>query len=261
MKFQILGLALIIANALNVLADDDYEINFGNLLPSAECTAEIAKYEECLADKIQTQDETEYDDMTKEQIEKLCNDFEADKCKTFREDATSTTSACFPSTADEKPNLINMMNGMIVISLKGMYLLYCTKGTDGKTCPLTDYMINNAEAISKVTNDDDLPEAAKKAIADDCKDSKCNERMVAFSELSKLDELIDQLDSKEGNGDTAVVEEEYDFYTKYIENYKQKTCNVIDGSKADDKDSSAFNIQKITYSSLAMMIVAFLILM
>jgi len=247
MKFQIIIASLI---ASSVLAQD-LDLNaimgqFNN--PSDECKEEVTKYQECIADKANMKL------STKEEVEKFCSSFDESKCKTFFDDINKTDSVCFASDAEVK--LDNIVYGSGAVSAKINYLAFCSKGSDNKVCPLSQFLTDNVDKLEKQT---ELSADQLKILASDCKDDKCNTRLATIKGLyEKIKAGLDKV----GGGDqsSGIVSQALGspiasnstltIFDKYSPLYAEKKCDSIE--KADDS-SDAATIKKITYAFVTMM--------
>lgn len=217
---------------------------------SPECMAELSKYTSCLAkfelfnkensesedeDTTENAETTENADTTenaedlesegslflmnsKESIQKYCAIMDSDECKPLVEDIEKPDSVCLKKGS----NLSDYFSGFILLTIKAPYLIYCSKGNDGKLCPLSEYLQENTELtniyknidisgnaienIEEKISDASITSEQLKVIAKDCRDSKCNARMVSMYNF--IANLLDMYSNKVPGGDTEEPSEE-----------------------------------------------------
>jgi len=162
-------------------------------------------------------------------------------------------------------------------SIRTAYLMLCAKDKDGKLCPVSDYLSKRptqfAEASLVETTDE-----IKKMIANDCKDENCNKRMVSAINIMQT---LTMGSSKRDSGNIF-----FTVFSSFGDNYSQKTCSAIDGSKDDansktnesnsttdnsasqtkegdkkEETSSSILNQKMTYSTMILLFIVSLMLL
>ncbi|OUM67486.1 hypothetical protein PIROE2DRAFT_67013 [Piromyces sp. E2] len=139
--------------------------------------------------------------------------------------------------------------------MKIAYSAYCAKGNDGKTCPFSQYLIDNVETIDK-SNSTDLDTVGKKALANDCRETKCHQRLISIKEISDvLDTINNEGEENSTSGSINTPFNSTDIIGKYYESYSKNQCGVIDGSSSD-----AFSVVRYTMSGIAMVIISILML-
>ncbi|ORX83496.1 hypothetical protein BCR32DRAFT_326381, partial [Anaeromyces robustus] len=182
MKFSILSCLLLVASYAYALPADNDDV-----IPSEACLNELSKYEACLeeiGDSGQVADSIDA-------VENICNKFNSENCKEFVQSSANELE-CIKESND---NIADKALGKSLASLQSVYLSYCAVDSNGNTCPFTDY-------ISKASNNDlyldtltDMPDELLKALVNDCKDPKCNSRMVTLDRVTRV--LYSDSDSKE----------------------------------------------------------------
>jgi len=209
MKGLYLG-CLLLAIGRSLAQSAEMEMEMEPMTP--ECQAEMDKYNPCLLSG-----ESAMSMMnSKESIQKYCASKEVDACKAYRDDILKTEMACTTSG-----NLTDMMSAFMVLAARFTYLTYCTKGEDGNYCPLSNYLQENAGNMS-TPQEGQLTSEQLQAISDDCKDSKCNARMMTILTIGE------GFTSMMGNG--GYSKRQFSFAspaTPFIEFYKDKNCAAI----------------------------------
>jgi len=240
MKFLIFGFLLLTLR--RTLADD------ASSMPSEKCLNEINKYNGCL----ESIDDTFMNSMeTSETLKKFCSNFDNDKCTNFITDATKAESACL---SKDNTNMVDQFSGLIYTTLKVTYSAYCAKGSDGKTCPFSEYLVENVATIDNTT---DLDDAGRKALANDCRDSKCHDRLMSLKDISSLLDSIGDDDTSTDTTTTTTSSSSIDNLEKYFENYSKNQCGAIDGSSSS---SDASTIIRFTFSGIALVIISLFML-
>jgi len=310
--FNILFIIANVSNVLAQIPSikrPDNESPDENIKLTLECLAEVSQYSKCIGDKLglsdiekrnfkeiylvdnpkednqededihvlkdqdENQEEYQFDsvasiyNLKKEKIEDLCHKFETSDCKDFVADATNIDSTCLSQPLSGNKKTGNLLAGMKLYAFKQYYLLFCIKDSNGKTCPFAKYLLNNLNMDFTVLSND-----AKNAMIADCKDEKCNERMVQFSMLENYLSSIDFKDLTDANNTIPYSIE------NFSENYKKNKCDtigiikpinnnntVIQGNNTsntsyDKTDDASIRIQNFTFISILIIFISSIIL-
>ena len=203
----------------------DFDFDFGN--PSPECEKEFVQFSECLmqisGNQLQSEDE----------IKKMCAAFNSSQCKYVLDSISSPNSKCLDNMDMANPNVMDYFYGVSIVSYKMQYLMYCSKDSQGNTCPLSQYLIDTVENDYMDEDEEEdidikeydastlLPPEQLKVIATDCRDLSCNARMVT---IGKYYSYLQKMMSSENGMDSE------DTLQAFIKNYKAGDCSSIDGS-------------------------------
>jgi len=221
-------------------ADDesvDISDKFG--APSEKCLEEMYKYNSCTSKLNMFSDEdmdlnTSMTMNSKEAIQEYCTTMETDDCKSFIADVEKEKSVCL-SEGIEFENYSNLLNALVIINLRVQYLMYCSKGNDGNLCPLGAYLQDHPNEMNNDSEPSKLTSEQLQIIANDCKDSICNARMLS---LSKIIEVLDSDETNEG-GDTSTMSNSPYLYHTYIKYYRENKCDAIMNSSPTTIPSNA----------------------
>ncbi|OUM61518.1 hypothetical protein PIROE2DRAFT_62460 [Piromyces sp. E2] len=202
--------------------------------PSPECEVEYNKYSECMMELSEMITSLH----TSNDIRKMCNIFSSTKCERIVNDIYSPKSNCFNTISSSQPNISDYFYGISMISVKLQYLTYCVKDPQGNMCPLSEMMTVNYEMETtddeendKTDNENDKDDGKDtddifdspeelKVIADDCRISTCNFRMLLIKKYYEY--LQNVLGSDEAiSGDNVIM---------FIDNYLEGNCSGIDNS-------------------------------
>jgi len=240
MKLIIFGYLLL--GIGHALADTD------GLTPSEKCQTEVNKYSGCL----EGMDEKSINQINNSKaLKDFCKIFASDKCKDFVNDINITESGCI---TEDKSNELDLYTGLIFISMRIAYSAYCARDSDGNVCPFSQYLVDNFSKIDENTTE--LSHEGKNALASDCKDIKCYERMISLQTISdNFSEITSGMgDTNENNSSmfsnsTRVME-------KFYDSYYNKNCDIIDGKSS----SSSIIFRKVTFSFISFIILSIIIL-
>jgi len=174
--------------------------------PSTECKKDVDKYRDCLSQVSTTLDTTK-------NIETFCKSFEIEKCKTFVNEVNNP-SKCNTSKSNDSSFFLNHS------SMKLSYNIYCAKGSSGSVCPFSKYLRDNVETL---TDDSSFSSEGKEALAKDCKDTKCYNRMMGINSVRKT------LTAKAGTRDLKLEARSASGLLDgvYFDYYTNKQCDVI----------------------------------
>jgi len=289
MKLQNISILLLIFIVNNFFVLGQNEDNDDNTIdPSEGCINELTKYQNCLAG-ILTLDNKKY--TTKNDIEVFSKSFDTPDCKDFINDISLNTSACIPTDSESSSATIDYVNGKIILSARLFYNLFFGKDSNNQICPLGEYITNNIENVSTINSPESITDEMKKTIAYDCNDTKCNERMgiianitdtvnkaaelmeteenignIASLAIARLNELknLKQISSKKARDNTENDFVEILLSDKYYGNYKNNKCsaiyNIDNDVKSNNQNNSAITIQKMTYSTMIIILIGVMML-
>jgi len=179
MKSLYFGYLLLVIGRILADGGEGWE-DFGNV--SEECAEEMAKYTSCLSQfNMNLSEDDQGNNLTmdsQETIQNYCSLMESKDCLT---DIANTKSVCLTS---EK--FADLWNALFLLMYKIPYFMYCSKGEDGAICPLSAYLQEHAAELS--TNNGIIQKTPEllQALTNDCKDSKCHERMASINQLITL---------------------------------------------------------------------------
>lgn len=127
--------------------------NATNWITNPECEDAMKKYEECLVNT----------DVTKDNVDSVCEILNSEKCQTFYKDNVALLPEC----------QISVVNHIIRIAEVDV-TLKCSRDESGQYCPLNKFFLDDAEKngynIDRLDNKD-----FKEAIQSTCKSQKCTE--------------------------------------------------------------------------------------
>ncbi|OUM56954.1 hypothetical protein PIROE2DRAFT_18217 [Piromyces sp. E2] len=195
----------------------------------ATCDEDLPKYQAC-----STKAATFTKFKSKEEVETYCKSFEAEECKDFLK-IVSTPTECIKDPSK-----------LPVVALYQLpYLAYCSKKEDNTDCPITAFIKENFSDFDKldVTN---ISDKLKEAVANDCKDTACNKRMLTIGESMKEPTIEASAPS--------VFGETYKFYNGLYESYKNNVCDLNDKDKNNDEKDAAYSLNIISYSFIGMIL-------
>ena len=195
---------------------------------SKNCENELAKYSDCLNEigKIKTEGMGIGETMIS-----YCNTFKLEKCKNFVSNVNSANSNCI---SNEKENL-DRVTAVSILTLKIAYLTYCATDKDGNTCPLSNYLLSNANILKQSYAYEPTREMLGN-FKEDCRINECNKRLI------NLKNIIDKIKSILGNGLDITTDDPVN-YEKYLDYYKINQCSDIDGSV----ENAAISLKIISY--------------
>jgi len=225
--------------------------NTGVFIPSEKCLTEVNKYSGCLEGK----DLNSINNIkNSNSVKDFCKIFEGDKCKEFVKDITISESGCIEP---RNPNFTDLYTGLIFTSMKVAYAVFCAKDSEGNICPFSQYLVDNFEKINE--NITDLAPEGKTALANDCRDTTCYDRMVSIQSISEnLKNLSENMETGDIDADDSLVfSNSTQILEKYYDQYVKKECNSIDGSSGS---SDAVSLRKITYSIITIIIFSIMML-
>jgi len=220
----------------------------------AGCDDDLPKYQACLAKA------TAFSHFkTNEEVVNYCKSFDVEECKDFREIVYSNTE-CVKETDVAK--LTQVAGSQLP------YLAYCAKKDDNNDCPLTAFIKEHYTEFDKL-NAASIPDEVKSMISSDCKEKKCNARMVVLGDSMK--EPMIAMGAPQTFGDT------YTLFQNLAESYKNNNCDLTaapadannnnnnnnnnnsnnnnDAQKQDD-NSAAGNLTIISYSLIGMILMS-----
>jgi len=227
--------------------------------------------------------------VSKKSIQSYCTIMESDDCKAFLADISKPDTACLNKDSNSLPDFIS---GFVINALKVPYLMYCTKGDNGDFCPVSKYLQDHASELKDIgenISDVSITPEQLQTIGKDCSDSKCNSRMMTIYNF--FDSLVDSIpnenseDSEDSINPITPISEIFDVNT-LIDYYKDSNkCAAIAGNSnnspssgsdtqnpsssesdsgslnnQEDAEGAAFNLQKITYTFIAMVLLSSILL-
>jgi hypothetical protein len=244
----IVGLLFAVGSA--VAQDIDLTALMGQLgNPSEACQAEVQKYQSCVTGKASSSEE-----VTTEKVKAFCSSFDENTCKDFLDDITKSDSACLNT---EQVNVADLLTDMEVITVKLQYQILCAKDEKGNVCPLSQYLTDNVAKLED-NNQTTLTDDQKKIIANDCKSSKCHDRMIALKEyIDKITTIATSMGASmsdmSSGGSVLSSNSTTTIFNDYYPFYKDNKCGSIDGSSDKSDSSDASTLKKITYAFVTMM--------
>ena len=222
--------------------------------PTEECQTEVKKYQECVNGK-----SSMVKDGTKEEIQAFCNSFDQTTCKDFFNDINKSESACLNT---KEPNIADIVSNLDFFAAKLGYQIYCAKGKDEKLCPLSQYIVDNADKLE--SKDQTLTVDQLKIIASDCRDDNCQARLISLKETS--DNIMTIIANIGESGAQMAGQMTGSFlpsnatsaiFDKYYPSFKEKKCESIVNSKDGVNNSSDANtLKKITFTFVTMMLLS-----
>eukprot|EP00833_Pecoramyces_ruminatium_P001011 jgi/Orpsp1_1/1175043/evm.model.c7180000052400.1 len=198
---------------------------------SENCEYELNKYSDCLNEMKKIK--TDATDISKT-INNYCNLFILDACKNVVSNAYSADSNCISNVTDSLDNV----TALSIMSLKIAYLTYCATDGNGNICPLSNYLISNAN-ILKQSNLFEPTREMLTSVANDCKISECNERLLI------LDTIRDKVENIIGKESKLTMDDPV-YYNKYVDYYKNKQCNDI-GNSVKSNVNAAISLKIISF--------------
>jgi len=240
MKLKIINslILIFIFNLYIVFAQDDSGINdYTSDNPYSEkCKEEMSKYQDCIESLSTYYSEDSSDSkVTKDDLDKFCNTFEENKCKDFVDDVNIATSVCLSSNS-EATTIMDRIVGFSILAIKVNYLALCVKDTNNKVCPLSEYIINNLISNKELDFSENITDEEKSIITNDCKNSKCNERMLAISNIMESMLALTMGSSNEGN--VAAVSNKTIFNYKVLLEQINKMKQTTKEKREDEPNSS-----------------------
>jgi len=218
----------------------------------AACSDDLPKYQACLAKA------TQFSHFkTNEEVVTYCKSFDVDECKDFRDIVYSSTE-CINET---DPSTLATVAGSQL-----PYLAYCAKKEDDTDCPLTAFIKEHYTEFDKL-NVASIPDEVKSMITSDCKEKKCNTRMVVIGDSMNAPAIA--------MGAPQTFGETYNLFKALAENYKNNNCEMTgtatntdntgntdstgntgnDSKKQDDK-SAAGSLTIISYSLIGIVLMS-----
>jgi len=231
---------------------------------SEECENETSEYMTCL-------DYLGYDSLeleTKSSINDFCSIFDEKECTKFVNDISKSDTKCYSETEKRQSDLSTIES---VLRMRIAYMIFCAKEKNGEYCPVSDHLKGVFEDIDDYTTE--LSDYELEILADDCKDENCKARMVNLkSVMETYDKIVNNL-YDEGETTSILKEPILKLYNSKIYNiYKNGQCNSLtnissidddnknNDSKNSGSNSGAANLQKITYSCIAVILLSAILL-
>jgi len=105
------------------------------------------------------------------------------------EDITNPYTACLNKDTN---NLSDFFRSFSIITFKISYLFFCVKDDNGDICPLREYLQDHESEFNDLDeNTSEVNPEQLQIIANDCKDSKCNDRMITmYNFITNLEETF-----------------------------------------------------------------------
>ncbi|OUM63464.1 hypothetical protein PIROE2DRAFT_61279 [Piromyces sp. E2] len=214
------------------------EFTFGtdsNLSP--QCQKEYTEYSTCLFQLM------DIDTDSSKGIKNMCQIMSGAQCHGIVQTISNPSSVCIESIDTKNPNFMDYFYGISILSFKMEYLMYCVTDSQGKVCPLSQYLIdtmineeNNNETGSgggdggnggDGTEEDIIPPEQLHIIADDCRNINCNSRMRIINKYANYIE-----NAMKSIQDGEMMESDEGAMEKFINNYLEGSCSAIDQSNA-----------------------------
>ncbi|ORX49674.1 hypothetical protein BCR36DRAFT_583741 [Piromyces finnis] len=138
---------------------------------------------------------------------------------------------------------MDLMAGIVNFSLKKTYLTYCGKGSDGKTCPYSQYVMDNVETNNSY-NSTEIGDELKSVLEETCTNSKC------YINLESIKKITDTLVEISNNGNSS------NSTNKFYNVYSNLKCENI----GSDDSSNITSLIRFSFSCIALIIVSTFIL-
>ncbi|ORX41900.1 hypothetical protein BCR36DRAFT_169320, partial [Piromyces finnis] len=209
---------------------------------STLCEKEYSKYANCFNDLKMI----DFDSVRT--IDYLCSYLDQPKCKNFMNDLGQSELACLNitlSNSEFTTTTNDLTTGVTLLGLRIQYQTFCARDSKGKKCPLTQYLLNTYESDDYLDKElDELSAEQLHIIGDDCRDDRCNMRMLSIFEISQRLSSYGLYTSSYPN----------DTVNSYIYNYKNKTCHAIDhpnNEEIKESNNNNSNSNTVTIGDLS----------
>lgn len=197
---------------------------------------------------------------TKEDVASYCQSFEVDECKEFLK-IINTKSEC-----------VNSSDVSVLATVSGYqlpYLAYCAKKDESTDCPITTFIKENYDNFNNIDLTK-IPDSLNEVISNDCKEEKCNSRLITIGENLEVPAIQ--------AGAPMVFGDLFKFYKVLGENYKNKNCDAktykFDDTNGNtdattgnnnkgekDENDGAITLNRLTFSFIGMILLSIVMLL